>query len=114
MQPLIVCGDTIKDASGNVTSTLPACDFSSLIVLVNHLINDLVILAALFATAGLAYAGFKLMTSGGDEGAWKAAKATAWSVLKGFLWILVAWLLVYTITNGLLAPGYSLLGAPTN
>ncbi len=97
-EPLIVCDKE--------------CGFNDLILLVNALINNLILLAVLFATAGFAYVGFKLMTAGGDEGAMTAAKASAWSILKGFLWILVAWLLVYTITNGLLAPGYSLLGAP--
>ena len=102
-QPLIVCGQT----------GLPDCGFASLIVLVNHLITDLIILSTLFATVGFMYVGLKLLTAGGDEGAMKAAKKSAWSILKGFLWILVAWLLVYTITNGLLTSGYSILGAPT-
>ncbi len=98
-EPLIVCGGA-------------DCGFGDLIKLTNALIHDLIILSTLLAAIAFSYVGFKLLTAGGDEGAMKSAKASAWAVLKGFLWILVAWLLVYTITNGLLAPGYSLLGAP--
>ena len=102
-QDLIVCGQT----------GLPECDYGALITLVNHLIHDLIILSTLFATVGFMYVGFKLLTAGGDEGAMKKAKDSAWAILKGFFWILVAWILVYTITNGLLTAGYSILGAPT-
>ena len=105
-EPLIVCS--------NPPDFPKACDFNALILLVNHLITDLILLSTLFATAGFVYVGIKLLTAGGDEGAMKSAKSSAWAILKGFLWILVAWVLVYTITNVLLSSsGYSLLGAPT-
>jgi hypothetical protein len=115
-KPLIVCSDVVRDAVTNaVTQTLPACDFGTLILLINNIIYDLIFISSLLATAAFAYAGFKLLTSGGDEGALKDAKKIFTTTLKGFLWILVAWLLVYTITNGLLGAnsGYSILGAPT-
>jgi hypothetical protein len=97
-KPLIVCdGD---------------CGFNHLIILVNHLVYDLIIVSTIFATIGFTYIGIKLLTAGGDEGAMKAAKESLWSILKGFFFILVAWLLIYTITNALLDPAYSLLGPP--
>ena len=105
MQDLIICNNPPKYSG--------ACDFNALILLANHLITDLIFLSTLFATAGFVYVGIKLLTAGGDEGAMTAAKKSAWTILKGFLWILVAWVLIYTITSALLVPGYSLLGAPT-
>jgi hypothetical protein len=64
------------------------------------------------ATMAFAYAGFILLTSGGSEGKKDEAKKIFTKVLIGYLWILGAWLLVYTITSVLLNSGYSVLGAP--
>ena len=88
------------------------CSFADLITVAQHLIQDLVILSTLLATAVFAYAGFKLLTSGGDPGALKEAKGILFKVIIGYLWILSAWLIVYTITTALLKDGYSILGSP--
>ncbi|MDP2642127.1 MAG: hypothetical protein Q8P21_02465 [bacterium] len=98
-EPLIVCDG-------------PSCSFSDLIVLTQNLINNLIVISTLLATAAFAYAGFILLISGGNESAKTKAKDIFFKVLKGYLWILAAWLLVYTITSVLLNPGYSLLGPP--
>jgi len=97
-KPLIVCDQN--------------CNFGHLITLVQNLITDLIILSTFFATAAFIFAGFKLLTSGGDEGSMKEAKEIFKKVGWGYLWILVAWLLVYTITSGLLEEGFSILGSP--
>lgn len=101
-QPLIVCG----------TEALGDCTFSSLITLAQNLINNLIVLSTFLATAAFAYAGFILLTSGGNESAKTKAKEVFRKVLIGYLWILGAWLLVYTITSVLLNPEFSLLGPP--
>lgn len=90
----------------------PDCTFGDLIKLARNLINALIIISTFLATAAFAYAGFILLTSGGQESAKTKAKEIFRKVLIGYLWILGAWLLVYTITSVLLRPGYSLLGAP--
>ena len=87
------------------------CNFGHLIALVQALIHDLIFLSTIFATAAFAFAGFKLLTSGGNEKTAEEAKGIFKKVGWGYLWILVAWLLVYTITS-LLGDGFSLLGAP--
>jgi len=99
---LIVCDGTVADP----------CTFSDLITLAQNLINALITISTLLATAAFAYAGFILLTSGGNESAKTRAKEIFRKVLVGYLWILGAWLLVYTITSVLLNPGYSILGAP--
>ena len=99
---LIVCDGTASDP----------CTFGDLITLAKNLINALIIISTFLATAAFAYAGFILLTSGGNESAKNRAKEIFRKVLIGYLWILGAWLLVYTITSVLLRPGYSLLGAP--
>jgi len=90
----------------------PNCKFSDLIVLAQNLINDLIVISTFLATAAFAYAGFILLTSGGSESAKTRAKEVFRKVLIGYLWILGAWLLIYTITSVLLNPGFSILGAP--
>ena len=91
--------------------TVP-CTFAKLVELVQNLITALVTISTFLATAAFAYAGFLLLTSGGNESAKTKAKEVFKKVLIGYLWILGAWLLVYTITSVLLEPGYSLLVAP--
>ena len=103
-QPLIIC-NTTPDLSD-------PCTFGHLITLAQNLITDLIIISTLLATAAFIYAGFLLLTSGGSTTKKDQAKKVFYSVLWGYLWILVAWLLVYTITSVLLKEGYSILGAP--
>ncbi|MEX2013891.1 MAG: hypothetical protein WD896_00870 [Parcubacteria group bacterium] len=101
---LIVC-----DGAGS-----DPCTFANLIELAQNLISALIIISTFLATAVFAYAGFILLTSGGSETAKNKAKDIFWKVLIGYLWILGAWLLVYTITSVLLKEGFgfSILGSP--
>src|SRR3989338_8321582 len=96
MKPLIVCDG-------------PNCKFSDLIILTQNLITDLVIISTFLATAAFAYAGFILLTSGGSESSKTRAKDIFKKVLIGYLWILGAWVVVYTIVSTLLNSGYFLL-----
>ncbi|MBI1974398.1 MAG: hypothetical protein HYS51_00860 [Candidatus Zambryskibacteria bacterium] len=99
---LIVCNGTDADP----------CTFAKLMELAQHLINWMITLSTFFAVAAFAYAGFLLLTSGGNEATKNKAKDIFTKVLIGYLWILGAWLLVYTISTILLRPGISLLGTP--
>ena len=90
----------------------PDCNFGHLITLTQNLINNLIVLSTFLAVATFAYAGFILLTSGGSTGKKDEAKKIFIKVGIGYLWILGAWLLVYTITSVLLNTGYSILGAP--
>lgn len=103
-KPWIVC-----DGAPELGSTLPECSFASLITLVEVLIYNMVVLSTLIATAVFAYIGFILLTSGGKPGAREKAIGMFMKVVKGYLWILFAWLVVYTITSTLLNDGYTLL-----
>lgn len=90
------------------------CQFSDLIVLVQNLITMLIVISTFLATAAFAYAGILLLTSGGKESAKTKAREIFSKVLIGYLWILGAWLLVYTITSVLVNTDKfpSLLGNP--
>ena len=99
-QSLIVC-DGVTDE----------CTFDDLITLAQAVITDLILISTLLAVIAFAYTGFLLLTSGGNESAKTRAKEVFRKVFIGYMWILGAWLLVYTITS-LLEPGFDLLGAP--
>lgn len=96
---LIVCDGTAGDP----------CTFAHLIELVQELIKALVFISTFLATAVFAYAGILLISSGGSEAKKDQAKKMITKVLIGYLWILAAWVVVYTITSILLNDDYTLL-----
>ena len=112
-QPLVICGRTIREGVGGNLYT-HECTFADFIQLINNGIQDLVILSTLIAVAVFCYAGIILLTSGGNPSAFEKAKKMLWKVVLGYLWILGAWLVVYTITSVLLKPGpdYTILQPP--
>lgn len=84
---------------------LDECDFADLLTLVNNVLNWLVMISFSAAIITFSWAGFTLLTSGGNPVKKDQAKKMLWSVVKGFTIILAARLIVYTITNILLKPG---------
>src|SRR3989344_5248336 len=95
--------EPVKDSTGKVIGTGGYdCDFDDLVLLVKNLINTIIILSTLFATAAIILAGFQLLLSGGDEKARNRAKDIMSFIGLGYLWILAAWIIVYTITKVLL------------
>jgi len=101
---LIVCNPAVAGQD---------CTFAHLVQLGQNVINALIIFSTFLAVAAFSYAGFLLLTSGGNESAMTKAKDIFYKVLIGYVWILVAWLLIYTITEVLLNDGFDFLGAPT-
>ena len=94
-KPLIVC-DGIQDR----------CDFNDLIELIQNGIYDMVLFSTLVVVAMLCYAGFTWLTSGGNKGKHDRAKGMLWNVVIGYVWILAAWIIVYTISKTLLKPEF--------
>ena len=87
----------------------PDCNFASLMQLVEVLIHNIVVISTYIAVAVIIYAGFLLITSGGNPGKKEKAKNALTMIIIGYVCILVAWVLVYTITSVLLDDDYSLL-----
>jgi hypothetical protein len=100
-QDLIVCSEASNNSTG--------CGFGDLLTLARAVMADLTIVATFFVTIAAVYIGFKLLTSQGNSDEMTKAKDMAWTALKGYFFVLIAWVLVYTISSVLLAPGYSLL-----
>lgn len=86
------------------------CGWGDLIELARKLVNYLILISAPIAAIVFAYAGFLLTTAGPDTGKRETAKKLFLNATIGFIFVLVAWLIVYTITNALLtSAGYSIL-----
>ena len=103
-RPLTVCDVVTKP-----------CGYDELVgELLPNAIQNLVLVSTLVVVGILVFAGFILLKSQGDSGAMTKVKEMLWKVVIGYLWIMAAWLIVYSITSALLrSPAdYSLLGAP--
>ena len=86
------------------------CGWNDLVALARKLVNYLILISAPIAAIVFAYAGFLLTTAGPDVGKREEAKKLFLNAAIGFVVILAAWLIVYTITSALLtSAGYSFL-----
>ena len=89
--PLIPCGQNGPD-----------CDFNGLMQLGVNIVNALFIFSIPIVALVFAYAGWLYLSAMGDTGKVKEARKIFTSVLMGFLFMLVAWLLVKFIQDNLL------------
>jgi hypothetical protein len=109
-----------QDGGGNESRTFnfipckgPDCTFCDLVTLINTLIRFFIYISVPLAVISFIYAGFLYMTAQGNPGQITKAHGFFTKTLWGFVIILSAWLIVYTITNALLDPSkpFSLLGS---
>ncbi|MBU4536625.1 pilin [Patescibacteria group bacterium] len=100
---LIPCKPYV-DESGNMVNS---CNFSSLVQLVDNIINFIITLSVSVSAIMFAYAGVLYLS--GDPGKIKRAHEIFKNVALGLIFILGAWLIVKAILTGLGAEGTSLL-----
>lgn len=94
-------GVTKTDAQGNVISG-KECDFNSLIEMANRIIKFLLYLSIPFILGIIIYTAFMYLTSNGSEVKLTQAKHMLKYVVIGLIWILVSFILVYTVLDRLL------------
>jgi len=87
------------------------CDFNAFVDLINRIINWIISIAGVIFTISLIWGGYLYMTSGENPGNKDKAKGILWNTLKGFVIILVSWLIVYTILNTLVPTGSDYRGS---
>jgi hypothetical protein len=85
----------------------PNCTYQDLIELAKAVMETILIVGTIAATIAFMWAGFQLLTSGGNGYAKEKAKNVFESTLKGFVWMLIAWLVVYTIMSVLTEDGFN-------
>lgn len=112
--PIVPCGidgNTQTYTAGGKTHTYAEpCTFEHFLIGINNVINFLIMITGSVAAIIFAVAGVLILTAGTNEGQVTKAKETFGSVLKGFVWILAAWLLVKMVLVGLGVPAeFSLL-----
>lgn len=80
-----------------VTTGERECTFKDFMTLINRVIDFLLYFAVILATISFVYAGFLLITSGGNEASLKKAKDIFWKVILGFIFAFLAWTIVHFI-----------------
>jgi len=89
------------------------CDTGDVANFVNGLIDFLIRMLGVIAVIVLVVTGIQLVTSGGDESKWTAAKERFTNVVIGIVIILAAWLVVDTIMEALTGDGLDFWGRLT-
>lgn len=79
------------------------CDFNALMTLFNRIINFIFYISIPLAAISFSYAGYLYLSAAGNTSQIEKAHKIFGKVLIGFIFILSAWLIVYTITNSLLS-----------
>ncbi len=73
------------------------CNACSLVALGQNILNFLFAISAAIAALMFAFAGFKMVTAGGDPGKISEGKKIFTNVAIGFIILLAAWLIVDTV-----------------
>jgi len=101
---LIICNEESGSSFTN------ECGWDDLVQLAQNFIDFLIYLAIPLAALSFSYAGFLIMTAGGNQGQRDKGKDVFVKVAKGLIFMLVAWLIVDLILTALLSDdSYSLL-----
>lgn len=103
---LVFCNTGTPNAQGEFDKP---CGWREFVDLGQRFINFLIILIIPLATVTFAYAGFTILTAGGNAGQVQKGKEMFTKVATGIAWALAAWLIINTILNALVGDGYSLL-----
>jgi hypothetical protein len=93
---LVNCGNSVVGTDG-VTTIPNSCGFDDAVFMINGTINWIIGLAGVIFTISFVYGGFLYMTSGINPGNKAKAKSLLWNTLLGFVIMLTAWLIVYTL-----------------
>lgn len=103
---LIPCGtqtETINENGKEIVRITNPCEengFSYLLQMINNVINFLLFkMAVPIAAIMFAYAGFVLITSGGDTSKRKTAKSVFTNVAIGLVLAIASWLIINTILS---------------
>lgn len=101
-QPLVPCGTQANPQ---------ACNFASLLVLIQNLTQFLLFLAVPVATLLFAYAGYLYVTDAGREENLRKAKSIFFAAFWGVVLMASAWLIIKVIVTTLAPGAASFLGS---
>lgn len=98
-----------SDDPSPTPSGLNCNSWSDLVEIVQFFINSALVIATTLAVISFTWAGWLYLTSQGDPGQIKKAHGIFLMVLKGFIFMGLAYLLVKTILSTIAKPDYSRL-----
>lgn len=104
--------DNPRDAGDNGFQLVPCdgvvvpCDFNALMKLLNRVMNFILYMSIPLAAISISYAGALYIFAAGDTGKIKEAHKIFGSVVKGFVFVLAGWLIVYSIMSMLLGANF--------
>lgn len=111
--PSIVGAQTDQVLGGEIWKSAQCegstCTFAHLLSLVQDILKYLLFISIPIAAIAFAVAGFRIMTAGDNAGARGEAKDMLFMVLKGFVIMLVAGIIVHTIAGSLLKSDFIFL-----
>ncbi len=90
-QLLVVCDGT---KTGNEAN---ACNFQAFMRQIQKIINFFLYISIPITTFVIVFIGFKYMTAQGDTGVVSESKKMILAVLKGFAFMLLAWLIIHSL-----------------
>jgi hypothetical protein len=97
-------GPAITDIRGTIVEC--ECGAKDVLAQVQKIINFIFLLALPVTVIAIALSGIRILFSMGKPGEMVRARKMLMSIIIGFLYVLGAWLLVYTIVSYLLKPEY--------
>ena len=102
---MVIPGVAGAQDGGLVTCEGPDCNWCTLVDMVNGVIDFIIAMLSVIAIIIMVIAGFRMVTSGGDTGAWESGKKMLTSVIIGIVLVLASWLIVDTLLSMLTGKG---------
>lgn len=90
-------------AEGIISCDGSNCGFSDVLATIQNIINYLIIIGSVFAAISFIYAGFLYLFSMGNSGKISQATEIFKKVAIGYIIMLSAWLIVYSIEKAILS-----------
>jgi hypothetical protein len=102
---LVPCANDINNSSNGSIIKNP-CTFNSALEMLNKLMSFALWVISFVLVGVIAYAGFKYILSKGSPSKVQESHKRFWAIVQGLIWMLCAWLLIYTIQSTLLNPEF--------
>ena len=79
----------------------PDCNFDQFIIMLNGIVRWFIVIIPSLAALSFAYSGAQILFNPGNESKLSDARKMAWTTVKGLMWFLGSWLIIYTLVSAL-------------
>jgi len=104
---IIPCGFD-KDLDKKISNE-EQCHFDDVVKLFSNVMNELIKFSTILFVFSMIYVGFQMMVNQGNVNGLTELKKRLLGFIKGYAAILLAWVVVYTISNALLKTGFTFI-----